>query len=102
MRKAKPKFDKKKCLQCIYHQETTNTGWPVIIKNRKGEEKVVHVNCNYAGVTRETCLQDAGAGRVVDMRGDGPDCNLFTKGAVVKTMTDNIYIGPANAENIYK
>ena len=98
----KPKYDKMMCLKCIYHQETPGTGYPVVVKDDKGHEKVLHVHCNYLGVTRESCLQDSGAGRVIDIRGDGPDCNLFRPGEAQKTMTDSIYIGSLNSENIYK
>ena len=99
---SKPKFDKLQCLKCIYHQETPGTGYPVVVKDNKGREKVLHVHCNYLGVTRESCLQDTGGGRVIDIRGDGPECNLFRPGEVQKTMTDSIYIGSLNSENIYK
>lgn len=98
---SKPKFDKQKCLQCIYHQETPGTGYPLTVK-QNGHEKVLHVHCNYLGVTRESCLQDSGAGRVIDIRGDGPDCNLFRPGEVQHSKTDDLYFGHDNKENIYK
>ena len=99
---SKPKYDKLMCLQCIYHQETPGTGYPIVVKDDKGREKVLHVHCNYLGVTRESCLQDSGAGRVVDIRGDGPDCNLFRPGEVQKSKVDDLYFGNENKENIYK
>lgn len=59
---AKFKIDKKWCRKCKYHGTGSISG------------QIVY--CNYCSIVGETCLKHDGS----DIRGDGPECNLYSKG----------------------
>ena len=65
------KFDKDRCLFCMYHG--TNSGGITF--------------CDYLGKTGETCLKRGKKGTLTDIRGDDPkNCALYEKGkAIVKS-----------------
>ena len=71
----KGKFDKRKCLKCMYHGEG-HIGYPV----RVGD-KTITVYCNYASVTGNTCLKQKNSHESYDTRGEiHDDCKLFVEG----------------------
>ena len=72
---SQPKFDKRKCLKCKYHSTLANVGYAV----RKGKNDVIYPYCNYAGVTKSTCLRKSGK-ETEDIRGnDYYSCRLFER-----------------------
>lgn len=72
---GKPKFNKDKCLKCVYRLEDANG---FLGKNERGEG--ISCMCNYAGVTGHTCLHTV-KGQTKDRRGeDYEDCKLFSEG----------------------
>jgi len=77
----KPKFKKRKCLQCKYH--STGIGYRV-----KMGDKQIKVHCNYSA-TGKTCLRKTENG-IIDIRGDDYNhCNLYVKGkAIEEEMTE--------------
>lgn len=98
MTKSKPKFNKHKCLDCIYHQEMPGMlGYQV----RVDKNHYKHVYCNFSSVTRETCLRVTENG-VIDIRGnDFDNCQLFVKGKAKQSMQDNLYLGSTFDKNVY-
>ena len=86
---AKAKFDKKKCVRCIYHG-VGKCGHSVRLLNG-GTERV---HCNYSGVTDSTCLKPAPNNTVVDMRGDDfNNCKLFVEGARLEGKQQPLVMG---------
>lgn len=77
----KPKFKKRKCLQCKYH--STGIGYGMNVGG-----KHIRVNCNYSA-TGKTCLRKTENG-IIDTRGDDYNhCNLYVKGkAIEEEMTE--------------
>lgn len=70
----KPKFDKKKCLKCMYHG-TGCGGFPI-----RTTKRTITVYCNYSN-TDDTCLKRINNGRIIDQRGDDyNNCRLFVEG----------------------
>lgn len=89
---SKPKFDKKKCLTCIYHGE--GVGYSVRVPNKDGTYSLKVVNCNYAGVTGETCLKPAPNNEVIDLRGDDYDnCKLYEEGEQITVELGEMILG---------
>lgn len=78
----KPKFDKKKCLKCIYHGVGCG-GYSVKDEN----DRSISVFCNY-NATEDTCLKNVN-GDVVDQRGeDYYNCQLFVEGKALNNGLD--------------
>ena len=74
--KSKPKFSKRKCLDCIYHT-LTSQGYPTRIK-QGNKYHTLNVACNYCELTKQTCLCLDGGKNIVDKRGnDYNNCKLF-------------------------
>ena len=73
---SKPKFDKNKCLKCKYRNTSNTLGYVI-----KHNNKPVHIHCDYAFLTKTTCLQPGPNNTVVDLRGeDYNNCMLFVEG----------------------
>lgn len=71
----KPKFNKRKCLECKYRGYISQ-GHLIRTGN-----KSVHVCCNFASITGITCLKPLSGYRTTDLRGDNyNNCKLFVKG----------------------
>ena len=71
------KYNKKKCLKCMYHGEHCGTGWTV--EDEEGRTHVIY--CNYAMITNSTCLQPKSTYKTYDLRGnDYNNCLLFKEG----------------------
>lgn len=71
----KTKFNKYKCLKCIYRGES-QLGYPVRYKGQW-----VRVYCNYSGCTNSTCLKPISHYDTIDIRGeDYENCKLFIEG----------------------
>lgn len=83
VRKRKPKFDKQRCLDCIYHG--TGGGY---MARKNG--KTLGINCNFSGATKSTCLTLSEDGlTVIDRRGeDFFNCQLFVEGKPLKEKED--------------
>lgn len=71
----KPKFSKRKCLECKYHSVGIGDGVNV-------DNKYIRIHCNYSA-TGETCLKKTENG-IIDQRGeDYLHCKLFKKGKAI-------------------
>ena len=74
------KFDKDRCLFCMYHG--TNSGGITF--------------CDYLGKTGETCLKRGKKGTLTDIRGDDPkNCALYEKGSPTSFLITTISAGTA-------
>lgn len=74
----KTKFDRKKCLTCIYRGGSQ--GSCTSIKN---------LHCNYSGIMTATCLKRIPNkdGEIMDIRGkDYDNCRLYEKGRQIKSL----------------
>lgn len=92
LRMNKPKFDKKKCLTCTYHGD--GVGYCVRIPAKGGTFTHKTVNCNYAGVTGETCLKPAPNNTIIDLRGDDYDnCKLYKEGKQITVELREMVLG---------
>lgn len=79
----KPKFDKTRCLSCVYRMDTSNVYQGDMPKG--GKRSII---CNYAGVTGHTCLKREG-NRIIDQRGeDYKGCKLYKEGARLETRSE--------------
>lgn len=79
----KPKFDKQKCIKCMYHCNLTGG-----FRAKIGDKNYVSIVCDYATINRQTCLINTSEG-TIDLRGeDYNDCKLFKEGAVEKKNWD--------------
>jgi len=77
MIRRNPKFDKKKCLVCKYHG--IGCGGFTVRKHNN----MIHVFCDYATITKDTCLTKTTDGATIDRRGDDYDnCQLYDAGNV--------------------
>lgn len=86
---TKAKFDKKKCIKCIYHG-VGKCGHCV----RMPDGHTERVHCNYSSVTDVTCLQPGPNGTVIDMRGeDYNNCLLFVEGKRVEGKQQPLVMG---------
>lgn len=86
--KSKAKFDKRKCLRCVYH--AVGFGYSVPI----GGGRSVRVHCDFSGVTGSTCLKPETNGGVIDLRGtDYHHCQLYKKGDISSRREDISYGG---------
>lgn len=86
---GKPKFNKKKCLVCIYSVKSSQ-GYPT----HDEEGKPVSLICDYASNNRnsECCLYIGEDGKVHDRRGDKYNkCLLFTPGKKDKEPSDLLF-----------
>lgn len=73
---TKPKFNKKRCLECRY----CGVGKGGFVVNGKS------LFCDYATITNSTCLRRTRKGEVIDLRGsDYDNCLLYAPGKVNKT-----------------
>ena len=73
--KSNPKFNKYKCIKCIYRGEG-QIGYPIRYKGQ-----FIRVHCNYVGCTNSTCLKPISTYAIIDIRGDDYDnCKLFVEG----------------------
>lgn len=82
MGRTKAKFDKRKCLSCVYHGRGMN-GFTAKIKRTSHGDTTVQVFCDYANKngTGETCLHREPGGDVTDRRGCDPkNCLLYVEG----------------------
>ena len=78
----KAKFDKRKCLSCIYHGIGMN-GFTVKVHRTGHGDTHVPVFCDYANRNKEglTCLHRGPKGLITDRRGCDPkNCALYVKG----------------------
>jgi len=76
MGRNKPKFDKHKCLKCVYHGNC-GAGWHIVDGHGEG----ANVICNYATITGFTCLKRVARDELKDIRGeDFNNCKLYTEG----------------------
>lgn len=79
--KSKPKFNKHKCLNCKYHNEITYGHY---VRVKVGDKyKQLHVGCDYANITHQTCLYLYENKQVQDRRGtDYNNCLLYEQGKI--------------------
>lgn len=96
--KNKAKFDKKLCAKCIYHQDRSRLGFPLYKKTKGGKMDVHYIHCNYCCITGETCIKRSGE----DIRGDGPECNLFVEGASIQSEPEKLLLTHSGRMNIYR
>lgn len=76
--RRKPKFNKKRCLECKYHG--FGHGYYVEMKGKK-----YPVYCNYASITDSTCLKPLNSEESYDLRGeDYENCLLFSSGDAIE------------------
>lgn len=74
---SKPRFSKRKCLECTWHGERGPVGYPV--KDENGETRCIY--CNYATLNKDTCLRAGENNSVADIRGDDyKKCRQFLRG----------------------
>ncbi len=73
--KQRPKFNPRRCLECVYHGELS-CGTP--IKTKRGQKNVF---CDYSSITEDCCLKLDSNREVYDIRGyDYDGCLKFEKG----------------------
>lgn len=76
----KTKFDRKKCLNCIYRGGSQ--GNCTTLRN---------IHCNYSGIMTATCLKRIPNkdGEIKDIRGDDyNNCKLYQKGRPIKALEE--------------
>ena len=91
MGRTKAKFDKRKCLSCVYHGRGMN-GFTAKIKRTSHGDTTVQVFCDYANKngTGETCLHREPGGMVTDRRGCDPkNCLLYVEGKATHDGNNN-------------
>lgn len=73
MGSSKPKFNKEKCLKCIWHSRC-GSGWHVL--TMQGE--YINVVCGYSSFTGSTCLKRVARDELIDIRGEDYNaCQLY-------------------------
>lgn len=73
--KQRPKFNPRRCLECVYHGELS-CGTP--IKTKRGQKNVF---CDYSCITGETCLHKNNHGDIYDIRGcEYDNCLMYEEG----------------------
>lgn len=72
MKKNPPKFDKEKCKKCKYRGYFSNT-----------TNGVRNMYCTYHKCDQGTYLKRQKDGTIVDIRGKGPNCKLYSEGPAI-------------------
>lgn len=89
-----PKFNKEKCKKCIYRGYFSNTS------NGKKNLYCAYHKCDM----NETCLKRAAKGEIIDIRGEGPECKLYSEGSpiVLSKRTTSVALTKTEQSEGYK